>query len=55
MESTIQFIDVYNDGLIQMIVICNTCKNKNVHTITNSSTKQKDKITIDFSILGKRC
>jgi len=55
MEANIQYINVYNDGLIEMIVICNSCKNQNVHTITHTSTKINDKITIDFSKLGKRC
>jgi len=55
MEANIQYINVYNDGLIEMIVICNSCKKQNVHTITHTSTKINDKITIDFSKLGKRC
>jgi hypothetical protein len=55
MEANIQHINVYNDGLIEMIVICNSCKKQNVHTITHASTKINDKITIDFSKLGKRC
>jgi hypothetical protein len=55
MEANIQYINAYNDGLIEMIVICNTCKKQNVHTITHASTKTNDKITIDFSKLGKRC
>jgi len=55
MDATIEYINLYNDGVIEMIVICNSCKKQNVHTITHSSTKTKDKITIDFSKLGKRC
>jgi hypothetical protein len=55
MEANIQYINVYNDGLIEMVVICNSCKTQNVHTITHSSTKTNDKITINFSKLGKRC
>ena len=38
-----------------MVVSCNNCKHINYHTITHSSTKNSDKITIDFSKLGKRC
>lgn len=38
-----------------MVVICNNCKHTNYHIITHSSTKNGDKITIDFSQLGKRC
>ena len=26
MEANIQYINVYNDGLIEIIVVCNTCK-----------------------------
>ena len=55
MEVTIQHINIYNDGLIEMIVVCNICKEKNYHTITHASTKTNNKITIDFSKLGKRC
>jgi hypothetical protein len=55
MEASIQKINIYDDGLIDMIVICNKCKHTNYHTITHSSTKKDDKITIDFSKLGKRC
>ena len=55
MESNIQYIKVYNNGLIEMIVICNSCKIQNTHTITHASTKTNDKITINFSKLGKRC
>ena len=55
MEASIQYINLYNDGLIEMIVICNSCKKKNIHTITHTSTKTNDKISIDFSKLGKRC
>lgn len=55
MEATIQHINIYEDGLIEMVVICNNCKHTNYHTITHSSTKNGDKTTIDFSKLGKRC
>lgn len=55
MEANIQHINVYDDGLIEMIVVCNSCKKLNVHTITHASTKSDDKITIDFFKLGKRC
>lgn len=55
MEVTIQHINIYNDGLIEMIVVCNICQEKNYHTITHASTKTKNKIAIDFSKLGKRC
>uniref|UniRef100_A0A6C0HIT0 Uncharacterized protein n=1 Tax=viral metagenome TaxID=1070528 RepID=A0A6C0HIT0_9ZZZZ len=55
MEANIQHINVYDDGLIEMIVVCNSCKKQNVHTIAHASTKSNDKITIDFSKLGKRC
>ena len=55
MEATIQHINIYDDGLIEMVVICNNCKHTNYHTITRSSTKIGDKTTIDFSKLGKRC
>jgi hypothetical protein len=55
METTIQNISIYNDGIIEMCVICNICKNKNYHNITHSSTKKGDKTIIDFSKLGKRC
>lgn len=55
MEATIQSINIYDDGLIVMVVICNQCKHTNYHTITNSSTKIDDKTIIDFSKLGKRC
>ena len=54
MEATIQYINMYDDGLIEMVVICNVCKHVNYHTITHSSTKNGDKTTIDFSKLGKR-
>ncbi len=55
MEATIQYIHVYADGLIEMVVMCNNCKHTNYHTITHSSTRKGDKTTIDFSKLGKRC
>jgi hypothetical protein len=48
MEANIQYIKVYNNGLIEMIVICNSCKIQNTHTITHASTKTNDKITINF-------
>jgi hypothetical protein len=55
MEATIQHINIYNDGLIEMVVICNNCKHTNYHNITHSSTKNSDKTTIYFSKLGKKC
>ena len=56
MESTIKSIEIYEDNVIQMIVICNSCKTKNYHTITHASTKTKKKvIIIDFTKLGRRC
>ena len=55
MEANIQYINIYNDGLIEMVVICNSCKIQNIHTITHTSSKTNDKITINFSKLGKRC
>jgi hypothetical protein len=55
MEATIQHINFYNDGLIEMVVRCNNCEHINYHTITHSSIKNGDKTTIDFSKLGKRC
>lgn len=54
MEATIQHIKIYKDGVIEMAVTCNNCKHVNYHTITHASTKNDDKITIDFSKLGKR-
>jgi hypothetical protein len=55
MESTIKHINIYDDGLIEMVVICNNCKHTNYHTITHSSLKNGDKTIIDFSKLGKTC
>jgi hypothetical protein len=55
MEAIIQHINIYNDGVIEMVVICNTCKKQNFHTISHASSKTNNKITIDFSKLGKRC
>jgi hypothetical protein len=55
MDVTIQHINIYHDGVIEMVVICNNCKHVNYHTITHSSTKNEDKTSIDFSKLGKRC
>lgn len=55
METNIQSINVYNDGFVEMIVLCNLCNHKNIHIITNASTKTDNKITIDFSKLGKKC
>jgi len=55
MEAIIQEINIYNDGVIEMVVICNSCKKQNFHTITHASAKTSNKITIDFSKLGKRC
>ena len=53
MEATIQNINIYDD--INVIhVICNNCKHTNYHTISHSSTKNGDKIIIDFSKLGNR-
>jgi hypothetical protein len=54
MEANIKSINIYNDGLIEIIVICNNCNKENIHTITHSSIKNDDKITIDFTKLGKR-
>ena len=45
---------IYDDGLIEMVVICNNCKHTNYHTITHSSTKNGDKTTIDFSFYESR-
>jgi hypothetical protein len=55
MEATIQHINIYDDGSIEMVVVCNNCKHTNYHNITHSATKNGDKTTIDFSKLGKRC
>lgn len=55
MEVNIKCINIYNDGVIEMFVICNSCNKQNIHTITHASSKINDKITIDFSKLGKRC
>jgi hypothetical protein len=55
METTIKEINIYNDGVIEMIVKCSSCHNLNRHTITHASTKYNNKITVDFSKLGKRC
>jgi len=55
MEAIIQHINIYNDGAIEMVVICNSCKKQNFHTINHASTKTNKKISIDFSKLGKRC
>ena len=55
MTATIQHINMYDDGLVEIIVICNLCNTNNCHTITGSSTKHADKTTIDFSNLGTRC
>jgi len=55
MEAIIQQINIYNDGAIEMVVICNSCKKQNFHTINHASTKTNKKISIDFSKLGKRC
>jgi len=54
-KATIKHITIYDDGLIEMVVICDNCKKTNCHTITHSSTKNDNKTTIDFSKLGKRC
>jgi len=54
MEATIQYINVYDNGSIEMVVICNNCNHTNYHNITHSSTKNGDKNIIDFSKLGKR-
>ena len=35
MEATIQHINIYDDGLIEMIVICNNCKNTNYQYSTS--------------------
>jgi thymidine kinase len=55
MEATIQYINIYTDGLIEMDVICNNCKHKNRHTITDASKKNGDKLIINFFKLGRRC
>ena len=55
MEAIIQKIIIYDDGLIELIAICNNCKHTNYHTITHASEKKNNKVTIDFSKLGKRC
>jgi len=55
METNIQYINIYNDGLIDIIFICNSCKIQNVHTITHTLTKTNDKITIDFLKIGNKC
>jgi hypothetical protein len=49
MEATIQHINIYDDGLVEMVVICNNCKHVNCHTITHCSIKNGNKTTIDFS------
>ena len=55
MEAIIKYINIYNDGLIEMVVICNICKSKNIHNITHTVKNNDDKLIIDFSQLGKRC
>jgi hypothetical protein len=52
--NNIQSINVYDDGFVEMIVTCNSCKKSNIHIITHASTKTDNKISIDFSKLGKR-
>ena len=37
MEATIQYINVYDNGSIEMVVICNNCNHTNYHNITHSS------------------
>ena len=54
MEAIIQNINIYNDGVVEIKVMCNNCKHINYHTITHSSTKDENKTIIDFSKLGKR-
>ena len=55
MESTIQKMNIYDDGVIEIIVKCNECNHTNYHTLSKNCFKKKsDKITIDFSKLGKR-
>jgi hypothetical protein len=53
--ASIQRIHIYDDGVIQMVVICNYCKHINTHTIGHSSTKTGDQTIINFSKLGRRC
>jgi hypothetical protein len=55
MEATIQHIHIYEDGVVEMVVMCNACNHVNTHNITHSSTKKGGKITVDFSKLGNRC
>ena len=55
MEAIINHIGIYDDGMIEISVTCNMCKEINYHNITNASIKKDNKIIIDFSKFGKRC
>ena len=55
MQAIIQKISIYNNKLIQITVVCNRCKQVNVHNISDASTINDNIITIDFTNLGKRC
>lgn len=55
METTIQNITIYDDGIIEMVVMCNICSHINTHTINHATIKNDGKRIIHFSKLGKRC
>lgn len=49
METIIQNITIYDDGCIEMVVLCNT------HIINHATIQKEGKRIIHFSKLGKRC
>ena len=55
MEAKIEFINIHNDGIIEMVVVCNSCGKQNIHNLTNALTKTNNNTVINFSKLGKRC
>ena len=55
MDSNIQNITIYDDGCIEMVVMCNICGYINTHSINNATVKNDGKRIIHFSKLGKRC
>jgi hypothetical protein len=55
MSSTIKFINIYEDGSIEITIKCNSCNQINYHNISHATVKLEGEISIDFSKLGKKC
>ena len=50
----IQNIIIYDDKIVEILVRCPYCNNKNMHNITHAVTHTNNILNIDFIKLGNR-